>query len=188
MKSRRQEIRDLARKAEERARGQTPKPGTLPSIPAPEIFEIACLCGQLLRLRGGHAGKRCSCPACFRKFTVTFAEDRGRKVPVPLYLNDSVTTGDTFLADAGSDPHVPALPEVEEPPLPDQLPFACPGCRKKMLVRRAVYDKRVRCPDCSARLLLTVVWSPSTRSHVVQPVRLSDPPSGDTSTALEIPK
>jgi DNA-directed RNA polymerase subunit RPC12/RpoP len=180
MKPRKDEIRDLARKAEERARGLTPAPGALPAVPAPEVFEIACLCGQLLKIRSAHAGKRCACPSCGRKFQVTLKEDQGRRIPVPVYVTDaaaSAPTGETFIADADEPATGP----------PEELLFPCVGCSKKILAKRAVYGKRVRCTACGARMIVDVVYDETLDAHLVRPLPVSDPPSGMTSTNIQLP-
>lgn len=180
MKPKRDEIRDLARKAEERARGLTPAPGALPPVPTQEIFEIACLCGQLLKIRVGHEGKRCSCPSCGRKFSVTVRPEQGRRIPIPVYLNDAAAaapTGETFIADADEPDGRP----------PEELLFPCIGCGRKILAKRAVYGKRVRCPGCKARMIVDVVYDATLDAHLVRPLPVSDPPSGMTSTNIQLP-
>ena len=177
----RDDIRDLARKAEERARGMTPKPGAIPPVALPELVEIACLCGQLLKIRSGHAGKRCSCPSCGRKFTVELKADGGRQIPAPVYLTDaaaSAPTGETFIADAD---------EPSDRP-PEEMLFPCPGCSKKIMAKRAVYGKRVRCTGCGVRMIVDVVLDMTLGAHIVRPLPVSDPPSGMTSTNIELPK
>ena len=157
------------------------KAASTPSAAAPEIYEIACLCGQLLKIRGSHDRKRCGCPSCGRKFLLTFTDDKGRKVPSPVYLSDaaaSAPSGETFLADPGSD--------VSGPPA--ELLFPCIGCNRKILAKRAVYGKRVRCPDCSVRMIVDVVFDATLETHLVRPLRVEDPPSGMTSTNIELPK
>jgi len=149
---------------------------------------MACICGQLLRLTSAHDDKRCACPACGRKFLVTFAPDKetGTSILCPVYLDDSVTTGQTFVAELPA-PAPPAaaaqgrLDDVIDPPPPPSIAFPCP-CGRKLLARKEAYDRRVRCPDCGVRMLLSVVFEPAEKRHVVHPVRLDDAPSGETRT------
>jgi DNA-directed RNA polymerase subunit RPC12/RpoP len=177
----RRAIRDLARRAAERARAPE-------APPPPAVYEMACICGQLLRVTSSHDERRCACPSCKRKFLVTLAPDKrtGAILLCPVYLDDSVTTGETFTAEPPSPPDSVSgkkgqLDDTIEPPPPPSISFSCP-CGRKLLARASTYDRRVRCPDCGVRMLLSVVYDRASGRHVVQPVRLEDAPSGDTGT------
>jgi DNA-directed RNA polymerase subunit RPC12/RpoP len=147
---------------------------------------MACICGQLLRIRQELDQLRCVCPACRRKFEVRFVRDpqTGRTVLHPNYLNDASVTGETFTAEMPGGTTLPSkrgvLDDALGPPPPPQIVFPCPQCGRKILAKRSAYDKRVRCPDCSSRMILTLIYDPATRTHTVLPVRVTDAPSGDT--------
>jgi hypothetical protein len=179
----RRRIRDLARKAEERSRAPAPPPPPA----APKLHEMACLCGQLLRIREEDDEKRCTCPACRRKFEISFYDDPAtkKKTLQPMYLDDGSVSGDTFTAEtpSGGPPEKRgALDEAFGPPPPASLPFRCP-CGRKLIARKEAYDKRVRCPDCGARMLVTLVYDPQKKAHSIQALRVTDAPTGDTWTA-----
>jgi len=178
---RRRKARDLARRAAEHAH---PRPA-----PAPTIHEMACICGQLLRLSSVLDEERCACPVCGRKFLVCFVSDpsTGAQVLTPVYVDDWHKSGDTYVADLVSKSQAPpsakgALDDALEPQPPPQLSFPCP-CGSELVAKRELYDRRVRCPKCGVRMLISVAYDPSAKRFAVHPVRLQDGPSGDTWTA-----
>ena len=209
----RKAIRKMAREATARAQGQSAPPSPPPAPSVPLMTEMACICGQLLRIRAAVKDKRCSCPSCGRKFLISFTPDRrsGKQILAPVYLDDSMATGSTFIAEAhGSPPKgkgsgakpdpdskeaLPAsvnaaapqrkakgiLDDDISPEPPPAMYFVCP-CGSKLLARKEMYDQRVRCPDCKARLLVTLVYDPGAKMFDLRPVRLGDAPSGDTWT------
>lgn len=176
----RREIRKNLREALQRVRGEAPVPPSPPAAPV----EFACLCGQLLRMAPSSGEKRCACPSCGRKFLLTFAPDKasGRMLACPIYIDDTAVTGETLIPEApGSRPSAKGgLDDALFPAPPPALAGACPACSRKMKVVKAFYDKRARCPDCQARMLLTLVYDPVTRTHSIEALRVSDAPTGDT--------
>jgi DNA-directed RNA polymerase subunit RPC12/RpoP len=189
-RKKRREIHDLARRATERAHGETPPPAPRPAAAPVPKHEMACICGQLMRISESFDEKRCACPSCGRKFEVNFVDDpkSGKRILQPMYLDEGEPpTGDTMIMEVpSSSPPSPKpdpaglLDEALGPAPPAQLTFACPQCSRKILARREAYDRRVRCPDCKTRMVLTVLYDPARKAHFVQPVRISDAPSGDT--------
>ena len=176
----RREIRKTLREALHRVRGDAPPP---PPPAAP--VEFACLCGQLLRMAPSAGQKRCACPSCGRKFLLTFAADKatGRQTALPVYIDDAVQTGETLIPEApGAARTAPkgGFDDALFPSPPDALAGACPSCARKMKVVKAFYDKRARCPGCQARMLLTLIFDPATRTHSIEALRVSDAPTGDT--------
>lgn len=176
----RRDIRRKLRELSERAKAPAPPP-------PPAKVEVACICGQLLRLPADQEEeeRRCSCPACKRKFLMTFTEDKGRRIPCPVYLDDTASAGDTHVAEApGAVSRAPkgkgGMDDAFGPPPPAALVCVCPGCASKMKVRQQFFDKRAKCPDCGVRILLTVVYDPGAKAHSIQPLRITDAPSGDT--------
>ena len=189
MKNRR-DIRQKLRDAAQRAKGgePTPPPSKKPAAPAgPVLYELSCMCGQLLRLPEEMDEMRCSCPACKRRFILALTEDQGRKIACPMYLEDTNRTGETFVAEArGVVSRAPrkakgGMDDALGPPPPPFLACACPGCASLMKVSQALYDRRAKCPKCPARILLTVVYDPTSPSPFsIQPLRITDASSGDT--------
>lgn len=172
-------------------------------------YEMACICGQLLMVRDAADHKRCGCPTCGRKFLATFSTDPATKLKtlVPLYLDDIRRQGDTYVAErkeASPPPEVGAdskealrgdtvlmpspsqspqgkgaLDEAIFPEPPPAMYFICP-CGSKLLARKEMYDRRVRCPDCDVRMIISLVYDAGAKMFDLKPVRVSDPPSGDT--------
>ncbi|HEX7896389.1 MAG TPA: hypothetical protein VF950_01320 [Planctomycetota bacterium] len=190
MKNRR-DIRQNLRDALNRAKGKGAQPpGKKPPPPPPPagpvLYELSCLCGQLLRLPEEQDELRCACPACKRRFILALTEDQGRKIACPMYLEDSNSTGDTFIAEArgvvsrSTRKAKGGMDDALGPPPPPALACVCPSCSSPMKVSQALYDKRAKCPRCPARILLTVVYDPTVKKHSIQPLRITDAPSGDT--------
>jgi len=185
-RSKRREIRELARKATEKAHGGQARE-TASAAPPPAVHEMACLCGQLLRVKGTLDDTRCGCPACGRKFLATFAPDptTGKEILCPVYLGDSKeAAGDTFIVEAApKSPTAPAgggaLDEALEPNPPPNLSFTCP-CGLKLSARKELYDKRAKCPKCGARMLLSLSYDSQEKRFTLNVVRITDAPSGDT--------
>jgi DNA-directed RNA polymerase subunit RPC12/RpoP len=183
-RKKRREVREFLRKAEERAHG-----GAQPAKPAPSaVHEMACICGQLLRIKQELDEQRCACPGCKRKFEVNFVTDpkTGKAVLQPMYLDEAEPpSGDTQIMELPGNVPLSAaggglLDAAFGPPPPPQLIFPCPQCKRRMVAKKETYDKRVRCPDCQTRMVLTVIYDPERRAHGVEPVRVTDAPSGDT--------
>ena len=114
--NRRKQIRQLARKATERAQGESPSPE--PAAPSPRgsraptktpgpgavrtPFEtMTCICGQDIRVKIEEDEQRCACPNCNRKFQATFVRDpqTGRNEIFPVFLDEADTTGQTLIAE-----------------------------------------------------------------------------------------
>jgi hypothetical protein len=184
MKNRR-EIRQNLRDALQRKKGELP-PKAPAAPPRPVLYELSCLCGQLLRLPEEQDEMRCSCPSCKRRFILALTEDQGRKIACPMYLEDNNSTGETFVAEArgavsrASKKPKGGMDDALGPPPPKDLVCVCPGCSSKMRVDQALFDKRAKCPRCPARILLTVIYDPTLKAHSIQPLRITDAPSGDT--------
>ncbi len=192
----RREIRRILREASLRARGEAPPSpagagpfGRPPPGPTPaQVQEMACLCGELLRISSALNEKRCSCPSCGRKFVASFATDRhtGREILSPIYLDDGMTTGGTFAAEIAPHTRPSQAPAHEEildglsPEPPAELSFVC-GCGQRLKALRAHYDKRVQCGKCGRRLLLALVYDSEKKSFRIESIRLSDAPSGETN-------
>ncbi len=148
---------------------------------------MACVCSQLLRIPESLDRKRCACPACKRKFLVTFTEEggEGRKVLCPAFIDDGLTTGETIVPEIPDtlNPGRGAFDDALDPKPPPQLYFPCPSCSRKIVARKDFYDKRARCPDCNTRMIIHVIYDPARKVHEIHPVRTDDRPSGETWVA-----
>jgi DNA-directed RNA polymerase subunit RPC12/RpoP len=175
--------RDIRQKLRQASQGSRP-PSSPP--PPPALCEVACLCGQLLRMAPSPEEKRYGCPACGRRFVLSFSKDpaSGRQIGHPIYIDDPAVSGETLIPEAPGAKKKPSskgeLDDFLSPAPPEALAVACPGCGRRMRVKKAYYDSRARCPDCGVRMLLTLVYDPIGRAHSIQALRVSDAPSGDT--------
>ncbi len=148
---------------------------------------MSCICGHQLRISEALSESRCACPVCGRRFIASFAQDpeAGRRVLSPVYLEDSVRAGSTYLAEVQTPPRGKVRPEKgaappgAPPEPPDSIAFAC-LCGGRLLARRRSFDARARCPICKARLRLTLVYDSASKAYEIRPLRLIDPESGDT--------
>lgn len=163
--NRKRKAKELARKARERSQGFI--------LPEVVFQQVACPCGQKLRLNTALEGKRCTCPSCGRKFLVTLSGERqaGTLRINPVYVDAAVKIGNTFIAE-----------RTEEPP--EKLSVLC-VCGKRVVATRNMYDRRVRCPQCGVRLLLTLKRDPRSGNYSLHPLEMNDLPSGETRPGLE---
>jgi DNA-directed RNA polymerase subunit RPC12/RpoP len=185
---RKQEIKKLVREARDRAR--PPEAASTPPPTAEEIFEAQCVCGDLLTVPASENGRPASCAACGRRFMASLAEDpaTGGRVLCPMYFEDPGQADSTLTAetiDAVPRKREPkedtrgALDEQVPPEPPPEIRFSCP-CGGSLVARKENYDKRGRCPACGSRLILTLVWDAADHAYVVTPLRMDEPPGGDT--------
>lgn len=161
--------------------------------PAKDIHEMVCMCGQLHRIPYHPDEKRYTCKACKRTFEAGFITDpeTGINILNPMYtdvdpdptlesaVGAPVTLQNARAPAASESSSRGVLDDIIEPEPPHAMYFICP-CRSKLLARKEMYDKRVRCPDCKTRLLITVVYDPGAKVFDIKPVRLDGTSSGDT--------
>jgi hypothetical protein len=146
---------------------------------------VRCMCGTILEISTDDHEARKSCATCRRRFEVEVSYDltAGRNDIQIHYLTDqNERTGETCVI-GGSTTVVganPALPGVAvEPEPPTEALYNC-ACGSLLLIRKQHYEKRVRCPDCNARLLGFMLFDPASNGFSLQTFRLVDQPTGQT--------
>lgn len=142
------------------------------SRPAPEItVTCRCPCGAPLVIPVRLVDRHGLCPRCRRRLLFTGKTDvHGRLSIQPLALAEGTPSGKTFLIEDHFQ---------EVAPLPEKIPFQCP-CGMKLVARPGMVDRRGKCPQCGARLLLVGKLNPRTRRTEIHPLVQDDPRTGDT--------
>ncbi len=148
------------------ARPRTPPPA------APEEFvRFACPCGAPLKIPAWQVDGHGICPRCRRRLQLTGKADRSGTVRIhPLALGDQDKSGRTFLIED----HFREVAEA-----PDKIGFHCP-CGRKLFARPNLVDRRGKCPECGARLLLVGKTHPRTGKVEIHPLVVDEAGSGDT--------
>jgi len=147
------------------------------------------MCGSILEVSGQDDGRRSSCPVCLRRFDVRFTVDvaGGRKGVSLQYLADSRKRGETSTVSPGTtsffldgpDPSAATHGLLMEPELPDEAHFRC-SCKALLVIPKALYEKRSKCPSCGARMLMFLFYDAGARSFTLQQFSLIDRGSGST--------
>jgi DNA-directed RNA polymerase subunit RPC12/RpoP len=159
-----------------------PKPKTRRAAaapPPPDVIRFVCTCGAQLKIPAWRVDGHGVCPRCRRRLHLTGKQDpSGRTVVHPLVLGDAEKSGQTFLIDDQFriEDHFKEIPEAV-----DKIPFACP-CGRKLVARPHLLDKRGKCPECGARLLLVGKTNPRTQRLEIHPLVLDEAGTGDTMT------
>jgi DNA-directed RNA polymerase subunit RPC12/RpoP len=159
-----------------------PQRPTKPASPAPpqDVVRFACACGAALRIPAWRVDGRGVCPKCRRRILLAGkAGPSGATVVHPLVLGQEDPSGRTFLIDDAYriEDHFREIPEAQ-----DKIAFFCP-CGFKLHARPAQIDKRGKCPECGARLLLVGKTNPRTRKLEIHPLVIDDATgTGDTQT------
>ena len=147
------------------------------------------MCGAILEVSGQDDGRRSSCPVCLRRFDVRFTTDAGGRKGISLqYLADSRKRGETSTVAAGTTSFFLDGPDPSaathgllavEPELPDEAHFRC-SCKALLVIPKALYEKRAKCPTCGARMLMFLFYDAAARSFTLQQFSLIDQSSGAT--------
>jgi len=155
------------------------------------------MCGAIMEVSGEDDGHRSACPVCRRRFDVRFTEDlsSGQKGVSLHYLTEDRRSGETSAIGGGTtsflvpgrDPadSTEGLGLATEPELPDEAHFRCP-CAALLAIPKALYEKRVSCPGCGARVLIFLLWDARAKSFTLQHFSLIDRQSGKTQVLSRI--
>ncbi len=143
-----------------------------PAAPPPEVVRFKCPCGAALKIHPSQVDGHGVCSKCRRRLLLAGKAGPGGRVDVhPLVLDETrKSSGRTFFIDD----HFRELPEPQ-----DKIGFHCP-CGRKLFARPATLDKRGKCPECGARLLLVGKTHPRTKRLEIHPLILEEASSGDT--------
>ena len=162
------------------------------------LIELACVCGELIRLSKEAAKYLCNCPSCPRKFFINLSN---AGVATPVYVADAVRPAPAPASRSGAAAKprptpgdetslslqtVKTKPENRLPQPPESLNFSC-GCGQKLVAKKEMYDKRVRCPRCSNRLILTLVYDSGSDRFEIRHLSAPGPSEGDTHILNRIP-
>jgi hypothetical protein len=172
-----------------------------PAPPPPVPRRLQCVCGRGIDVLPEHHGRRSPCAGCQRTFEVLFAKDAatGSEIVSLAYLDEmpmtapdatSIETSTSLQAQGKTPPtHPGALTDagfsVSEPDPPDEAQFRC-TCGTVLAIGKALYDKRVRCPACGGRHLVTLAYEVETGSFTLHTFSLADRSSGSTRTATRV--
>lgn len=99
---------------------------------------------------------------------------------------DTMAETSTSLPDPSRKPG--ALTEIglkPVPELPDEAQFRC-GCGALLSITRACFDKRVKCPKCGGRRLVTLGYDEASGGYTLHTFSLVDRASGGTQLAVRL--
>jgi DNA-directed RNA polymerase subunit RPC12/RpoP len=134
------------------------------------VLRFKCPCGAALKIHPSQVDGHGRCSKCGRRLLLAGKAGPGGRIVVhPLVLDErGKSTGQTFLIDDH-------FREVAA----EKIGFHCP-CGRKLFARPAMVDKRGKCPDCGARLLLVGKTHPRSKKVEIHPLILEEASSGDT--------
>ena len=182
MNTRRRTVRRLARPA------------------APATRRLQCVCGRGIDVLPEQHGHRRPCEGCRRTFDILVSKDAatGGEIVSLAYLDKTSRDADPSAETSTSlDLLAPAPPKqkegaltqadlrIQEPEPPDEAHFRC-GCGSILAIGKASYDKRVRCPACGGRYLVTLAYEVEAQSFTLHTFSLGDRVSGSTRVAEKI--
>ncbi|HEX7896509.1 MAG TPA: hypothetical protein VF950_02025 [Planctomycetota bacterium] len=167
-----------------------------PAKPAPSAARrLQCVCGKGIDVLPEHAGWKGRCPNCLRDFEILFSKDSTGATVVSLaYLEDTKSKSDTAaetstgLISSGSTKSAGAITEIglkAVPEPPDEAQFRC-GCGALLSITRERYDKRVKCPSCGKRRLVSLAYDEASQGYTLHTFVLEDKPSGGTKMGLRL--
>lgn len=165
-----------------RPKRPAPKPAAPPPPPPqaadPDYLRFTCPCGAALKIPAWRVDGHGVCPRCKRRLLLTGRSDTtGKSTVNPLLLGgEEEKSGQTFMIEDQFriEDHFREIPDPQE-----KIAFHCP-CGFKLHARPAMVDKRGKCPQCSARLLLVGKKNPRTQLLEIHPLVVDEAPSGDT--------
>jgi DNA-directed RNA polymerase subunit RPC12/RpoP len=167
---------------------------------APAGRRLQCVCGQGIDVLPDQHGHRQRCPGCRRTFDILVSKDAatGGDILSLAYLDKTSKDADPsaetstsldLLAPPQPKPKEGALTQadlmVQEPEPPDEAHFRC-ACGSILAIGKASYDKRVRCPVCGGRYLVTLAYEVEASSFTLHTFSLGDRASGSTRLAERI--
>ena len=161
-----------------RPRPKAAKPPPPPTSPPsdPDYIRFTCLCGAALKIPAWRVDGHGVCPKCKRRLLLTGkAGTQGGSYVHPLLL-EGEKSGQTFMIEDQYriEDHFREIPETQE-----KIGFHCP-CGFRLHARPSMVDKRGKCPQCGARLLLVGKKNPRTELLEIHPLVVDEAPSGDT--------
>ena len=182
--------------ARKRLRAATDARHAPPAAPAASPSRrLQCVCGKGIDVLPEHAGWKGRCPNCLRDFEILFSKDStGSSIVSLAYLeapkskSDTAAETSTGLISSGSSKSAGAITEIgltAVPDPPDEAQFRC-GCGALLSITRDRYDKRVKCPACGKRRLVTLAYDEASQGYTLHTFVLEDRPSGGTRMGLRL--
>ncbi len=167
-----------------------PAPAPAPAAAGPAVWRMRCLCGVFLEVPAASDGRQNSCETCHRAFKVTLTQDvvGGRQGMSLVFLSgpsapgrENESSGTTAYLIAQPDGAPAANPHrlLLEPEPPDEAQLRC-DCGSLLVVPKALYDQRTKCPDCGARRLVIMIFDLEADGFTLQWFGLDDASSGTT--------
>jgi len=169
-----------------------PKTAVPAPLPASQVRLIQCLCGRGIEVLPEHHGWKRTCGTCHRAFEVHMTPDpsTGALVASLTFSSENSSTGTDLTltsTDGGSSASMTSVPSGEksqiglaiEPEQPGEVHFRC-GCGTLLAARKEHFDKRVSCPGCGARKLITLIYDHGRKTFTLQSLTLMDKKSGKT--------
>ena len=162
-----------------------------PAAPSP-ARRLQCVCGKGIDVLPEHAGWKGRCPNCLRDFEILFSRDTtGSSIVSLAYLEDHKSKSDTAAETStslGSSKKPGAITEMGLAPVPeppDEAQFRC-DCGALLSITRERYDKRVKCPACGKRRLVSLAYDEASQGYTLHTFVLEDKPSGGTKMGLRL--
>lgn len=143
-----------------------------PAPPSDDYLRFVCPCGAALKIPAWRVDQHGLCPKCKRRLLLT-AQGSSSVKPIPL---DGDRNGSTFMIEDQYriEDHFKEIPQAQ-----DKIGFHCP-CGFKLHARPSLVDKRGKCPECGARLLLVGKRNARTQLLEIHPLVVDEASSGDT--------
>ena len=164
-----------------RRRAPNPAPSAAPPAPPPpqdDYLRFACPCGAALKIPAWRVDGHGLCPRCKRRLLLTgVSGGPGKSAVNPLLLaQEDDKSGQPFMIEDQFriEDHFREITDPQE-----KIAFHCP-CGFKLHARPTMVDKRGKCPQCSARLLLVGKKNPRSQLLEIHPLVVDEAPSGDT--------
>lgn len=147
-----------------------------PAPPADEYIRFACPCGAALKIPEWRLDGHGVCPKCKRRLLLSGKETRKGGAQVSPLVLEGDRSGQTFMIEPQYriEDHFKEIPDAQ-----DKIAFHCP-CGFKLHARLSMVDKRGKCPDCGARLLLVGKKNARSGMMEIHPLVVDEAPSGDT--------
>ncbi len=127
------------------------------------LIEVDCSCGEHVSVTRSGADRLWECHNCRRAFLLFVQTGpSGVTLAVPLFV-DTPATGEK-----------PALPEP-----PEEMMLLC-TCGSALRITRKLYNHRIQCPHCAARMALLLKFDGTQAKYVLDARRIEDQKAGDT--------
>ncbi len=133
------------------------------------LVEVACHCGELVFVTRQGGDRRWQCHKCSRQFTVFMQHAMdGSTIAVPMFLGED------------------GAPPAQLPDPPAEMMLLC-TCGSPLRITRRIYNHRVQCPQCAARMAIILTYDAGAKKYAIQARQLTATPLGDTHVLSRTP-